>query len=68
MVAPNQVLIDSCIWVPFFNRKKSIEKTTVTELLKGDRAAIIGPVLAEILQGFRRDQEADWVLLPHSGG
>jgi len=61
MVAPNWVLIDSCVWVPFFNRKTSIEKSAVTELLKYDRVALIGPVLAEVLRGFRRDEEADWV-------
>ncbi len=31
------------------------------ELLDDDRAALIGPVLTEILLGFRRDEQADWV-------
>jgi predicted nucleic acid-binding protein len=55
------VLIDTCIWVPFFSRKASSHKTAVTELLEEDRAAIIGPILAEILLGFKKDEEADWV-------
>ncbi len=33
----------------------------VDALLDEDRAALIGPILAEILQGFRRDDRADWV-------
>jgi predicted nucleic acid-binding protein len=52
------VLIDTCIWVPFFNRPQSAEKKAVDALLDEDRAVLIGPILAEILQGFRR---ADWV-------
>ncbi len=64
------VLIDTCIWVPFFNRPQSAEKKAVDALLDEDRAVLIGPILAEILQGFRRDDRADWVAsslrgLPH---
>ncbi len=55
------VLIDTCIWVPFFNRRTSPEKIAVDALLDEDRAALIGPILAEVLQGFRSDQRADWV-------
>jgi predicted nucleic acid-binding protein len=54
------VLVDSGIWIPFFNRPQSPEKRAVDELLDDDRAVIIGPVFAEILQGFRRDAQADW--------
>lgn len=55
------VLVDTCIWVQFFNRPHSREKKAVDELLDEDRAAFIGPILAEILLGFRRDDQADWV-------
>jgi hypothetical protein len=55
------VLIDTCIWVGFFNRNQSAERITVDPLLDDDRAAITGMILAEILQGFRRDEQADWV-------
>ena len=57
----NLVLIDTCIWVGFFNRTQSAERMTVDPLLDDDRAAITGMILAEILQGFRRDDQADWV-------
>jgi predicted nucleic acid-binding protein len=59
--AMDLVLIDTCVWVPFFNRPQSTEKKMVDALLDEDRAALIGPILAEILQGFRRDDRADWV-------
>lgn len=55
------VLIDTCIWVPFFNRPQSKERRQIDELLDDDRVAIIGPILGEVLQGFRRDEQADWV-------
>ena len=55
------VLIDTGIWVGFFNRNQSAERITVDPLLDDDRAAITGMILAEILQGFRRDEQADWV-------
>ncbi len=55
------VLIDTCIWVPFFARKKSLHKSAAADLLDPDRAATIGPILAEVLLGFTKDTEADWV-------
>lgn len=61
MARMDLVLIDTCIWAPFFNRSQSPEKKALDELLDGDRAALTGPILAEVLQGFRRDEQADWV-------
>ena len=55
------VLIDTCIWIPYFNRPNSVEKRSVDILLDEDRAAIAGPILTEVLQGFRRQEQADWV-------
>jgi len=54
------VLIDTCIWVPFFNRPQSRVKHIVDELLDEDIGVIVGPILAEILIGFRRTADADW--------
>jgi predicted nucleic acid-binding protein len=58
---PELVLIDTCMWVPFFNRPRSPIKLVIDELLDEDRGGLIGPVVTEILCGFRRDAEADWV-------
>lgn len=55
------VLIDTCIWAGFFNRPNSAEHLVAERLVEDDRAAIIGPVLGEVLYGFRRDEQADWV-------
>ena len=54
------VLIDTCMWVPFFNRPQSGTKRVVDSLLRGDRGAIVGPIVAEVLLGFRHKAEADW--------
>lgn len=58
MAVQDLVLIDTCIWVPFFNRPRSREKQSVDELLDDDRAALVGPILTEVLLGFRRDERA----------
>ena len=59
MKTQDLVLIDTCIWVPFFNRPQSQLKRALDKLLDEDRAALIGPILAEILHGFRGDEEAE---------
>lgn len=61
MTVADLVLVDTCIWIPFFNRPHSREKAALDVLLDDDRAALIGPVLTEVLLGFRRDEQADWV-------
>ena len=55
------VFVDTCIWVPFFNRPHSAEKRSVDALLDDDRAALIGPIVTEILQGIPREPQADYV-------
>jgi predicted nucleic acid-binding protein len=55
------VLIDTGIWSAFFSKPASPEKRALDELLDEDRVALTGPVLAEVLRGFRRTEQADWV-------
>jgi predicted nucleic acid-binding protein len=55
------VLIDTRIWVPFFNRPQSPEKKAVDALIDDDRAAVIGPIVAAILQGIPREGTARYV-------
>ena len=61
MAAQEPVLVDTCIWIQFFNRPQSREKHAVDELLDEDRVVLIGPILAEVLQGFPKKAQADWV-------
>jgi len=55
------VLIDTGVWSAFFSKPGSREKRAVDVLLDEDRVALTGPVLAEVLRGFRRTEQADWV-------
>jgi predicted nucleic acid-binding protein len=55
------VFVDTCIWASFFGKAGSPEKAAVDDLLDGDRVALLGPIVSEILLGFRRKDQADWV-------
>lgn len=55
------VFVDTCVWAAFFAKPKSPEKAAIDDLLNTDRVALLGPILAEVLVGFRRRDQADWV-------
>ena len=61
MTTAEWVLIDTGVWSAFFSKPGSHEKRAVDALLDEDRVALTGPVLAEVLRGFRRTEQADWV-------
>lgn len=52
------VLIDTSYWIEFFNRPDTGSAKRVRTLIREDRAAVNGIVLAELLQGVRTDEEA----------
>jgi predicted nucleic acid-binding protein len=55
------VLADTLIWASFFSKPNSAEKHAVDDLIDADRVVLIGPIVAEVLLGFRRKAQADWV-------
>ncbi len=55
------VLVDTGVWSAFFSKPASREKHEIDILLDYDRVALTGPILAEVLRGFRRKDHADWV-------
>ena len=55
------VLVDTCVWASVFSKPGSRERQTVDQLIEQDRVVMIGPVLSEVLYGFRRQEQADWV-------
>ena len=55
------VFVDTCIWASFFSKPGSPEKAAVDDLIDADRVALVGPVVAEVLLGFRKKAQADWV-------
>ena len=55
------VFVDTCIWSSFFKNSSSEEKTEVDNLIDRDRVALIGPIVGEVLLGFKRTDQANWV-------
>ena len=53
------VIADTSVWIPFFNRPDSPEKTALDLLIDADEVALVGVVLAELLQGCRTPAERD---------
>ena len=55
------VLVDTCVWASFFGKPRSVERRVVDVLIDLDRVALVGPVVTEVLIGFRKKREADWI-------
>lgn len=55
------VLVDTLIWASFFSKPGSTEKRELDDLIDADRVALVGPIVAEVLLGFRRKVQADWI-------
>ncbi len=55
------VFVDTCVWASFFAKPSSPEKFAVDRLLSADRIALAGPIIAEVLIGFQRKDQADWI-------
>lgn len=51
------VIADTSVWIPFFNRLDSPEKLVLDRLIDADEVALVGVVLAELLQGCRTSTE-----------
>jgi predicted nucleic acid-binding protein len=56
------VLIDTSGWICFFSRRGYEEmKKQISTLLDEDRVAIAGPILIELIQGARNEEEKEKV-------
>lgn len=53
------VLVDSSMWVQYFNMPNSPEHSRVRELVLKDMAAVTGVVVAEVLHGARSEEQFD---------
>lgn len=47
------VIADTSVWIPFFNDPASPEKRELDALIDADDLALVGVVLAELIQGCR---------------
>jgi predicted nucleic acid-binding protein len=57
-LANEPVLVDTSCWIEYFNRPGAEVATAVEAMVRGDRAALTGIVLAELLQGVRTERES----------
>jgi predicted nucleic acid-binding protein len=51
------VLVDTSCWIEYFNRPGAEVATAVEAMVRDDRAALTGIVLAELSQGARTERE-----------
>lgn len=55
------IIVDSSVWIDFFNGTDSAEADRLYSLLGVDPIAVGDLILTEVLQGFRADQDFDRV-------
>lgn len=53
----NGVVVDTSVWIQFFNAPESPEKHEVVKLLRNSKVFLCGMELSEILQGTRGEEE-----------
>lgn len=51
------MLVDTSYWIEYFNRSGTEKASAVETLVRDDRAASTGVILAELLQGTRTEEE-----------
>lgn len=56
-MAKGTVLVDTSVWIRYFKHGNSAEAVHLDRLLADNRAAVCGPVKAEILSGVRSAED-----------
>jgi predicted nucleic acid-binding protein len=51
------IIVDSSVWIDYFNGTESMEATRLDDLLGVEPIAIGDLILTEVLQGFRADSD-----------
>ncbi len=60
-MALHRILIDTSVWIPFFNLPRSIEKTIPDRLIDRGDVVMTGVVLSELLQGVSGAKERNQI-------
>ena len=53
----SKVIVDTSVWIQFFNIPESHEKREVDALLTYDRVTIAGVIISELLQGAKSQED-----------
>jgi predicted nucleic acid-binding protein len=51
------VIVDSSVWIDYFNGRDILEVATLDRLLETELLGVGDLILAEVLQGFRQDKD-----------
>ena len=51
------ILVDTSVWIDYFNGKRSIQTDKLDELLSSEQIIMGDIILSEVLQGFRKDSD-----------
>lgn len=51
------IVVDTSVWVDYFNDRPTAQTDTLDGLLGNEEVVLGDLILAEVLQGFRRDQD-----------
>jgi len=60
----SKVIVDTSVWIQFFNAPQSKEKKEIDKLLNDNRVAVVGVIVSELLQGSR--SQRDFEKIEHS--
>jgi tRNA(fMet)-specific endonuclease VapC len=52
-----KIIVDTSVWIEFFRNDNSTVSSHLKSLLRSGQVAMIGMILAEILQGIKSDKE-----------
>jgi predicted nucleic acid-binding protein len=58
----NNILVDTSIWIEFFNRPESKAGAQLEKFIKKGNVCVSGVILAELLQGARLEKEFNAIL------
>lgn len=58
----NRILVDTCVWIEFFNNPESEIGNVLEQLLIDDSVFTCGIVLFELLQGIKNKNEREKIL------
>jgi predicted nucleic acid-binding protein len=51
------IVVDSSVWIDYFNNKRSAQVETLDKLLSEEILIVGDIILVEVLQGFRKDRD-----------
>ena len=67
MTGAGVVIVDTSVWIEYFKGGHEPARAVLRDLIRTEQAALVGVVLAELLQGCRTPKEGDTILSKLAG-